>query len=308
MGKKHRSRSKTFSGRSKAVNKDAITTILPEPEVKWMKTKNKTYAHMVELSKLTGVSVSKIMDFIEIAQEAMLDDKDSGTKNAQKSTSLTIAPQPTGWKVEGPKCITKCEFAGDPVIVFTREAWSKVEALMHHYGNLEWLAYLVGEKTSEFSWRVTDLRIPKQLVQAAHVEVTDNNPDYSGVIGVCHSHNTMAPFFSREDKEFINANHPLSIVFATKAGSSTIDYKIMARRSLPCGELYEAETESEIIIEPDNHVKAWLEQVTPNITEEKRPQTYTSVYYDWHDDDHDPWWMGYPPVKAASKAAVPIKK
>lgn len=312
MGKKHRRR---FNSSSSNSNK-SIQATLPEPEKR--KKGNLLYALLVQVSKITGIPVNNILDFIEIEQEQMADGSKSRSANSTTSaaTSSTtggsedkeVVVKPTGWQAEGPKCITACGLAGTPTVTFTHEAWQKVEALMNHYTDMEWLAYLVGEKTGDFSWRVTDLRVPKQIAETAHVEVIDDNIDFTGVVGVCHSHHHMSAFFSQEDREFINSNHPLSIVFSKRKGANAIEHKMMARRKLPCGEWYETESGT-VLFEQDPSAQTWLDSVKTNIQEKTYTyRRYGGAYYGLDDDDWEygpnPYWQRSATDKAAADQAV----
>lgn len=234
------------------------------------------------------------------------------TNGAVQAT--TQVKEPTAWTAERPACITECGAVGTPVITFSRKAWAKVQALMNRYTHLEWLAYLVGRKEEDdLAWWIEDLRIPEQLVQPSHVKVTDKAPDFEGVVGVCHSHNTMDAFFSGEDKDYINSNHPLSIVFSKKAGRD-IEYKVMARSKVPCGETLVREG-GVIHLEEDHEAEAWLKEVESSIVEEKlgysyastysgRSSAYTTGYTNGSTKDSEPWWKkDYSTDRAASAAS-----
>jgi hypothetical protein len=101
----------------------------------------------------------------------------------------------------------------------------KIEMLMAKYTNREWLAYLIGDKETNY---IKDLYFPKQIATSASVRPLEfiQNKD---LIGVIHSHHNMGHSFSGTDDEFINKNHDLSIVISNSG------YSGQAKGTTPCG-------------------------------------------------------------------------
>lgn len=122
-------------------------------------------------------------------------------------------------------------------IVFSVLADEKIKRLMKVFPNLEWLGYLVGEVNRERSnVYVEDIIIPKQMVSSGAV----TNVEYEWneglpIIGVIHSHHGMGAFFSGTDDAYINQNHDVSIVVATRTGA---EIKAQVRIKAPCGKFY----------------------------------------------------------------------
>jgi hypothetical protein len=122
--------------------------------------------------------------------------------------------------------VTACGHKPQSVnITLSRVVKNKINLLMKKYQHTEWLAYLIGNSTTNI---ITDLEIPKQRVNAASVHV--EGPIVSPfVIGVIHSHHSMGAFFSGTDNEYINGNHGISIVVANNG------IKAQVRWNTPCG-------------------------------------------------------------------------
>lgn len=134
------------------------------------------------------------------------------------------------------KILKSCDHMEIPsyMVKFQIKAHMKIQQLMKHYPQLEWLAYLVGSIDHEtHEVIVDDLEIPDaQSVSGASV----NNVEYDWskglpIIGVIHSHNTMGAFFSGTDDAYINQNHDVSIVVSTAKHSPI---KGQVRVKTPC--------------------------------------------------------------------------
>ena len=105
----------------------------------------------------------------------------------------------------------------------------KVDKLMDMFPNIEWLGYFIGKVVND-EYIAEDLLIPEQTISTGSVtNVHFSVPIGVTVIGVAHSHHTMGSFFSGTDKEFINSNHNMSIVFSRN------DMKGQVRWKAPCG-------------------------------------------------------------------------
>ena len=122
-----------------------------------------------------------------------------------------------------------CAKLGEPVVIVSWEAQKKVQALCEAMGGKEWLAYLIGAQEGA-GFYIADLLVPEQEVTASSVHVLDH-PPLENVVGVLHSHHNMGSFFSKTDDDFVNANHPLSVVVSKDGWKGT------ARIEAPCGEL-----------------------------------------------------------------------
>jgi len=101
-------------------------------------------------------------------------------------------------------------------------------------GSQEWLAYLKGEWVNDSTVEVLDVLLPTQDASATLVHNVKVD-EYSGVVGVIHSHHDMGhgstenPGFSGHDEAFINSNHNVSLLVSTKGIAGHIRVKT------PCG-------------------------------------------------------------------------
>ncbi len=138
---------------------------------------------------------------------------------------------PKGIWQSGQVIVSNCEVekGQTKIVVMIPAAYMKIRRLMDKFPSDEWLAFLVGSET-EAGYIIKDIRIPKQVIQAATVDVdAEDATDLSDVIGTIHSHHTMGAFFSSTDNEHIAPNHPVSIVV------SKDDWMCKTKIALPCG-------------------------------------------------------------------------
>jgi len=136
----------------------------------------------------------------------------------------------TGWEVEI-DVIDQCSKAPAEIIALIEvQAKVKIDALMDKFPNIEWLAYLLGDKAQPTI--IKDIHVPKQDVTTTSVD-NIQCPEFNElpVIGVIHSHHGMGTGFSGTDHKFLNQNHNLSIVIAKNGIAGQM------RWTTPCGGL-----------------------------------------------------------------------
>ena len=146
----------------------------------------------------------------------------------------------------------------DQTVILDYRVHGKIESLTEEMGSEEWLAYLIGKKFDD-GFYIQDLRVPKQSVGAATVEVDepDNSPD---VIGTVHSHHNMGSFHSGTDNEYLVGNHELTLVY-----SNSGKYACKVRMALPCGHYYAKETEVIIDYPVIKGLEKWIASAKENI-------------------------------------------
>jgi len=108
--------------------------------------------------------------------------------------------------------VVKEDKEAEPVKVYINNtAKVKIDMLMEHYSNIEWLAYCIGFEKNNQRF-IIDIVIPEQEVTPVRVDVLKevNVP----TMGVIHSHHGMMNDFSSTDDEFINTNNDLSLCIA----------------------------------------------------------------------------------------------
>lgn len=164
-------------------------------------------------------------------------------------------------------------------------AKAKIDLLMKHREHIEWLAFLMGEIQWDKNYAVvTDLYIPDaQDNTVGDVEnINCSDEVRKQIIGVIHSHHSMGCFFSRDDFEFLNKNHNISIVVSnlhkkTKTIGPTY-YLISIRKKLECGRYELIETDkvyfpsnglshteiSDFIEMIDDHISTGIGEFTPD--------------------------------------------
>lgn len=160
----------------------------------------------------------------------------------------------SGW-TSGLTVIKECSFVTKPTVVLKDVVQSKIDLLMEEFQGKEWLAYLIG-----VDYNIVDLFIPKQSVSTASVSVKDTNFP-KGVIGTVHSHHSMGAFDSGVDQEYLEGNHPITIVVADH------DWIVKVRLKTPCGHY--------ICVDGDLHVDRglsdFLEEARSRIEEKVFP-------------------------------------
>ena len=97
----------------------------------------------------------------------------------------------------------------------------------------EWGVWLKGEIRDGLI-TVNDYCFPKsQEVSAGAFEFPVNAVPPEGVIGTCHSHVEMSPFWSGTDLEFLLEQYPLNLVIGKDD-----EYKLAVRHKVPCGSFF----------------------------------------------------------------------
>lgn len=106
----------------------------------------------------------------------------------------------------------------------------KMKVLMKIFGDIEWLAYLVGEQKDN-TFIFTDMKIPYQNVTGTSVDNIDDKNGSLSTQYVIHSHGSTSSMnvFSHTDDEFINDNNDISLLISGKNISGE------ARIKTPCG-------------------------------------------------------------------------
>lgn len=144
-------------------------------------------------------------------------------------------------------CVEECSKAPEYVEVFVHmKAKMKFDALMGKYKDIEWLAYLLGDKSviglteteaksgksNDKSYVIRDIFIPEQVVTPGNVlKVTCPEFNKLPIIGVLHSHHGMGTEFSKTDHDFVNENHDVSLVITHGKIAGQVRWKT------PCGAL-----------------------------------------------------------------------
>ena len=168
------------------------------------------------------------------------------------------------WEVEI-DCVESCSKAPDTInIWFLPLAKRKVDALMKEYTNIEWLAYLLGEKDGR---EIADIFIPEQTISAAKVdEIECDEYNNLSVIGVIHSHHTMGNTFSQTDHDWINQNHNISLCISTTGIAGQFRYKTA------CGAFKIIDVNAKLRVKLDFNDEEFIESVKDKLTK----KTYTS--------------------------------
>lgn len=168
-------------------------------------------------------------------------------------------------------------------IVFSVLVDEKIKRLMKVFPHLEWLGYLVGEVDRVHNnVYIEDIIIPRQRVSSGAV----TNVEYEWneglpIIGVIHSHHGMGAFFSGTDDTYINQNHDVSIVVATRTGA---EIKAQVRMKTDCGKYYICEKVTYHVNGPFIlDVGAFMELINTNIQKPAFTNNYplggTNTYY-----------------------------
>lgn len=168
-----------------------------------------------------------------------------------------------GWEVEGVKACTECPWSGPARVVLHPDAVRQISLLVENTTG-EWLAYLQGRHADE-TITVSSLKVPAQKASLASVDVYENirSGDYVGVI---HSHHNLGVGFSMTDDEYINANHPLSLL-VNNDPSTTVGFRIIGqfRRKVPCGETMIVPVKVQFSQYTLENESSWIEAAKSNI-------------------------------------------
>jgi uncharacterized Zn finger protein (UPF0148 family) len=191
----------------------------------------------------------------------------AAVKNQVTINKTTVNDPNDSWEVEI-DCVESCSKAPDTInIWFLPLAKRKVDALMKEYTNIEWLAYLLGEKDGR---EIVDIFIPDQSISAAKVDdiECDEYNDLS-VIGVIHSHHTMGNTFSQTDHDWINQNHNISLCISTTGIAGQYRYKTA------CGAFKIIDVNAKLRVNLDFNDEEFIESVKDKLIK----KTYTSYGY-----------------------------
>lgn len=140
------------------------------------------------------------------------------------------------WKVKTEAVCGECpEAAGsDAKITLSAKAEGQINALLHEFPHLEWIAGLVGKKEGD-AYAVEELFVTEQENTAGTTEFTDEGcialSRQKGIIGWIHSHNNMSVFQSSTDVETAKM-HDVSITVNNRG-----EFYATVRRKLSCGRL-----------------------------------------------------------------------
>lgn len=174
----------------------------------------------------------KSADLTEQEKRDWLASEDSTRKDLPakfEDKKLTVFSDNT-WEVEDGGCVDGVcpveKEANTPTLIISREMWESWINLARVF-DTEWIAYLIGKKTGEREWEVTDMYFPKQEATSVHVSA-EQGEIREGTVAAVHSHVSMGVFFSKEDTA--HANHDVEVVINRDA-----KYKMSVRVKLECG-------------------------------------------------------------------------
>jgi hypothetical protein len=213
----------------------------------------------------------------------MLNENEEGCCGPAVSTDITsvaddevLVPASSGrqadsWEVEI-STVDQCSKAPSELLAQIEVlAKVKIDALMDKFPNIEWLAYLIGDKNQPLV--VQDLYIPQQDVTGTSVD-NIQCPEFNtlSIIGVIHSHHGMGTGFSGTDHAWINQNHNLSIVVAKNGIAGQFRWKT------PCGSLKIIPVKCRVKYDLEFDKEVFLQESTPRI----KPKSYaTSQSYSY---------------------------
>ncbi len=187
-----------------------------------------------------------------------------GFVRQEKMYTTVNAPKPVCWRVPGAR-VEKCDWAGRTkrgTIELPLGVHLQILAITARVKNLEWLAYLIGSVADE-TYTVTDIVVPKQLVTAGSVVVTEPRGD-NGIIGTVHLHPFGGkPGFSGTDDTYIGGNHKCMLVCNNQG-----DYAAKTREGLPCGSSILADADFQIVLPAPEKIAAFVDAALVNIEEE----------------------------------------
>jgi hypothetical protein len=182
------------------------------------------------------------------------------------STPASTTGRADSWEVEIPT-VEACSKAPSEVLCQIEVlAKVKIDALMDKFPNIEWLAYLIGDRANPLV--VQDLYIPQQDVTSTSVD-NIQCPEFNtlSIIGVIHSHHGMGTGFSGTDHAWINQNHNLSIVVAKKEIAGQF------RWATPCGSMKIIPVKCRVKYDLEFDKEVFLQENTPRI----KSKAYTPV-------------------------------
>lgn len=229
-----------------------------------------------------GGSVEKGFEGFEVMGKKNRGKKNKGKKNNPVSIVKKTTAADDSWEVKI-DCVKECSKVPDKAMIWVYPlSKRKIDALMSEYKNIEWLAYLLGDKEER---EVKDIFVPDQSISTAAVDDIDCEEfNDLPVIGVIHSHHTMGTTFSHTDHNYINGNHDISLVIS----NTGIDGQ--CRLKTECGAYKIVDVEVKLKVDIDFDDKAFIESVKDKITE----KTYTYASYGSYGNyGNQQWSQGY---------------
>jgi proteasome lid subunit RPN8/RPN11 len=136
------------------------------------------------------------------------------------------APAPPQTTFQCPSDLSGCPIASK-VTVYVPYDMYKDWVFLAQELDTEWIAYLIGEETSEGKIQIRDMYFPQQKANSTHCEAEDGGI-LPNTIAAVHSHVGMKVFFSSED--IAHFNHPVELV-VNRAGELLANGRV----KLECG-------------------------------------------------------------------------
>ena len=172
---------------------------------------------------------------------------------------------------------TKCPYGGKVKVIIPYPLLAKISRLVSSL-NTEWLGYLDYEQLEDKDktvYRATGITIPDQEVTYSSVNVNDPATGIGKGVIHCHPWNGRT-FHSSTDEDYVDRNHPFSIVV-----SKGMEFSVKAILDVPCGSkmLVDGEVEVEY---PDIDTKSFLDEAKSKIKE----KTYVYKYSGLKDKKH----------------------
>jgi len=164
---------------------------------------------------------------------------------------------------------TYCPYKNSKEIEIPWDIFSKILLLVKQYST-EWLAYLDYEETDR-GFIVKDMIIPEQKVTSSSVSVSD--PDIGVGKGVIHYHPFKnGAWHSSTDEEYVNCNHPFSIVV-----DNDFDFKAKISVEVPCGSILTGDGKVSILL--TGEIEKFLEDTGKKIEEKQYYKAYSDYGY-----------------------------
>lgn len=206
--------------------------------------------------------------------KATKDIKETGIEYESAITSpcTGIKKASKGWEIPERELV-ECSLVAVSKVYITGRTHRKICALLEEYPNKEWIGYLVGRKDDEKkAYLAFDISIPPH--EEAYVASAVAEPGHfpKDHIGIIHSHHTMGAFHSGTDKEFVDNNHPVSVVVSTKG--EKVEYDAVTCGTTPCGKTCSMEAEVTIVNLKDKKMEEWLKEAKENIEKASSKVTY----------------------------------
>lgn len=241
------------------------------------------------------------------------------TQAAAAAATTYVSPHADSWEVEIDEVHECSKVPKEQKVLIELFAKRKINALMKKYPNIEWLAYLLGDKEND-PYTVKDIFIPKQEISATSVDnIVCDEFNTLPIIGVMHSHHGMGNGFSGTDHEWINQNHNISLCISKTGIAGQV------RVTTPCGALKIIKSVVRVKY-PDIEYdfNGWLEEETKKIKKKTYAAATTynggNTWYGggqgyagrgWHKGQPGIWQNGVfipdtnPPTPAGGQRIVP---